>query len=596
MRHVLRIIKRAYQGLLQYVREHFTKLQYMMLLAVITGLVAGLIAVLLKVLVHNIQVKIQPLSSHAFLHLLTPAIGLLITVLIVQRFFRQHLEKGIALVLKAIARQSSFLPLSHTYSHIITSSITVGLGGSVGLESPIVATGSAIGSNVARISQTNYPERTLLLACGAAAGISAAFDAPIAGVIFAIEVLLTETVVSYFIPLIIASVTGVLCSKILLEEDALFQFVLQQKFDYHNIPFYLILGVFGGLISRYYAFAFKATEHRVHSLKMGVFTRAAVAGIMLMALFWVLPPWFGEGYSRVKLLANGNPHLLIGQSSLFKMLPDTFGLLMFTLLIVLLKPVAAGITIGGGGNGGNFAPSLFSGAFLGYFTAKLINLLPWVKVPEGNFSLVGMASVLSGVMYSPLTAIFLIAEITQGYELFIPLMLVSSISFFMVKAKNRFSMETRKLAEDGQILTHVKEHNILTGLRLEEMLNEKYETIMPSQSLADLVKLIKRSEKNIIAVTDNEERLLGIIELNDIKKQLFEPGGHEKIRIAQLMKKPPGILNINQPMQAVMHEFDLAQSWYLPVLDEDKKFIGFISKTKMFARYREVLAIENDLN
>jgi len=568
----------------------------MMLLAVITGLVAGMIAVLLKVLVHNIQVKIQPLSSHAFLHLLTPTIGLLIAVFIVQRFFRQHLEKGIALVLKAIARQSSFLPLSHTYSHIITSSITVGLGGSVGLESPIVATGSAIGSNVARISQTSYPERTLLLACGAAAGISAAFDAPIAGVIFAIEVLLTETVVSYFIPLIIASVTGVLCSKILLEEDALFQFVLQQKFDYHNIPFYLVLGVFGGLISRYYAFAFKATEHRVHSLKMGVFTRATVAGIMLMALFWVLPPLFGEGYSSVKLLANGNPHLLIGQSSLFKMLPDTFGLLMFTLLIVLMKPVAAGITLGGGGNGGNFAPSLFSGAFLGYFTAKLINLLPWVKVPEGNFSLVGMAAVLSGVMYSPLTAIFLIAEITQGYELFIPLMLVSSISFFMVKAKNRFSMETRKLAEDGQILTHVKEHNILSGLRLEEMLNEKYETIMPNQTLADLVKLIKRSEKNIFAVTDNEERLLGIVELNDIKKQLFEPGGHEKIRIAQLMKKPPGILNINQSMQAVMHEFDLAQSWYLPVLDEDKKFIGFISKTKMFARYREVLAIENDLN
>jgi CIC family chloride channel protein len=381
-----------------------------------------------------------------------------------------------------------------------------------------------------------------------------------------------------------------------LEEDALFQFALQQKFDYHNIPFYLVLGIFGGLISRYYAYAFKATEHRVHSLKMGVFTRAAVAGMMLMALFWVFPPLFGEGYGSVKLLANGNPHLLIGQSSLFKMLPDTFGLLMFTLLIVLMKPVAAGITIGGGGNGGNFAPSLFSGAFLGYFTAKLINLLPWVKVPEGNFSLVGMAAVLSGVMYSPLTAIFLIAEITQGYELFIPLMLVSSISFFMVKAKNRFSMETRKLAEEGQILTHIKEHNILTGLRLEEMLNEKYETILPHQTLADLVKLIKRSEKNIFAVTDTEERLVGIVELNDIKKQLFEPGGHEKILIGQLMKKPPGLLNINQPMQAVMQEFDLAQSWYLPVLDEDKRFIGFISKTKMFARYREVLAMENDLN
>ncbi len=592
---MLRIIKKPYQQLLEYVREHFSKLQYMMLLAVITGLVAGLIAVLLKVLVHHIQVRLQPLSSHAFLHLLTPAFGLLITVVIVKKFFRQHLDRGIALVLKAIARQSSYLPLSHTYSHIITSSITVGLGGSLGLESPIVATGSAIGSNIARISETNYAERTLLIACGAAAGISAAFDAPIAGVIFAIEVLLTETVVSYFIPLIIASVTGVLCSKILLQEEALFQFVLQQKFDYHNIPFYVILGVLGGLVSRYYAFAFKATEHRVHTLKMSVYTRAILAGILLMTFFWLLPPLFGEGYSSVKLLANGKPQWLINQSPLLKMLPETAGLLLFTLLIVLMKPVAAGITIGGGGNGGNFAPSLFSGAFLGYFTAKLINLLPWIKVPEGNFSLVGMAALLSGVMYSPLTAIFLIAEITQGYELFIPLMLVSSISFFMVKAKNRFSMETRKLAEEGQILTGDKEQNILSGVRLQDLLNEKYDTILPDQRLTDLVRLIKKGEKNIFAVTDSGGRLLGIIELQDIKKLLFEREKHDKIRMAQLMKKPPGLLNIHQSMQVVMQEFDLAQSWYLPVLDDHKKFLGFLSKTKLFARYREVLTRENDL-
>lgn len=566
-----------------------------MVIATLTGFVSGMVAVLLKTLVHFIQLRIEVIPVTRFAYLLFPAIGLLITVFIVKRFFGGHIEKGIAMVLKAIARKSSFIPLKHSYLHIITSSITVGLGGSVGLEAPIVATGSAVGSNIARVTDFNYQERTLLIACGAAAGISAVFNAPIAGVIFAIEVLLAETVVSYFIPLIISSVIGALCSKIILQEASLFNFVLKQTFNYQNVPFYILLGLLAGFISLYYAKTFKNVEKKLHNSKLNSYSKAMLSGAMLMVIYFVFPPLFGEGYKSVKLVANGNFTYFADNTRLFSLLNTNWALVAFTAFIILLKPIAAAITIGGGGNGGNFAPSLFTGAYLGFFFSKLINNIPMIKIPEGNFSLVGMAGVLSGVMYCPLTAIFLIAEITNGYELFIPLMIVSSISFFIVKSYEPYSMETKKLALEGQIFTHKKERNILTSIILGDILQENYESIQPDKKLKDLIELIKRSEKNIFAVVDSKERFIGIIELNDIKQKLFQPDYYDKISIKSIMKKPAAILNAGQDMHTVMEKFDVTQSWYLPVLGENKKFTGFISKTKLFNKYREILASQGDL-
>ncbi len=559
------------------------------------GFASGMVAVLLKTLVHFIQHWIEQIPVTKFAYLLFPAIGLLITVFIVQHFFSGHIEKGIAMVLKAIARKSSFIPLNHSYLHIITSSITVGLGGSVGLEAPIVATGSAVGSNLARITDLNYQERTLLIACGAAAGISAVFNAPIAGVIFAIEILLAETVVSYFIPLIISSVVGALCSKIILQEASLFNFVLKQSFDYTNVPFYVLLGILAGLISLYYAKTFKAVEKKVHNTKMNIYGKALISGIMLMGIYFLFPPLFGEGYKSVKLVANGTFTHFVDNTNLFSLLNENWGLVAFTACIVLIKPIAAAITIGGGGNGGNFAPSLFTGAYLGFFFSKLINTSPLIKIPEGNFSLVGMAGVLSGVMYCPLTAIFLIAEITNGYELFIPLMIVSSISFFIVKSYEPYSMETKKLALEGQIFTQKKEKNILTSIVLEDMLQDTYQCIQIDKKLKDLIELIKKSEKNIFAVVDGKERFTGIIELNDIKQKIFQPDLFDKTSIKSMMKKPAAILYTDQDMHTVMEKFDVTQSWYLPVLNKNKKFIGFISKTKLFNKYREILSSQGDL-
>ncbi|MFT3746888.1 MAG: chloride channel protein [Agriterribacter sp.] len=591
-----RLIKKIYQYFSHLLRVRLSKVQYMMVVSVIVGLVSGLAAVLLKTLVHYIQHWIAIIPVSRFSYLLFPAIGLILTVFVINHFLGGVLEKGIPMVLKAIARKSSFIPLRYTYAHIITSSLTVGMGGSVGLEAPIVATGSAVGSNIARIHELNYRERTLLVACGAAAGIAAVFNAPIAGVIFAIEVLLTDAiVVSYFIPLITATVTGILCAKVILNESILFNFTLKQNFNYYNTPFYILLGVLAGFVSLYYARVYKKTEAYIHHRKMNAYAKALLAGLLLMGIYFLFPPLFGEGYEHVKLIANDRMDKVNDNTTMLSYLQKEWGIILFTGLIVLLKPLAAGITNGGGGNGGNFAPSLFVGSYLGFFFSKLCNATGWVKLPEGNFSLVGMAGVLSGIMYCPLTGIFLIAEITNGYELFIPLMIVSSIAFFIVKQYERYSMDTKQLAEEGQIFTHQKEKNILTTIRLQDMLQDNYDTIMIDKKLGDLVDLVKRSEKNIYAVVDKNEKFTGIIELNDVKQKLFEPQLFDTVSVKHIMKKPAAVLYDDENMLSVMNKFDLSHSWYLPVLTKNKNFAGFISKTKVFNKYREILAEQGDL-
>jgi CIC family chloride channel protein len=589
------LFKQIYRNSIQFLRTKINRVQLIILIASFVGLTSGMIAVLLKTMVHYLQHWIQDLQPRLFLYLIFPVIGLLLTVFVLQFFFKGQIQKGIAMVLRAIARGSSIIPLSHTWSHVITSTLTVGLGGSVGLEAPIVATGSAVGSNISRITDLNYQERTLLIACGAAAGISAVFNAPIAGVIFAVEVLLTETIVSYFIPLIISSVIGVLCSKILLGDAVLFNFTLKQAFDYWNVPFYILLGVLLGFLSVYYAWVFKQTEHKLHHLKINDYTRAVIGGLFLAVIIFILPPLYGEGYNSIKVVANGTYGSFVDNTGMFSVLDNNWGIILFSLCIVLLKPVAAGITIGSGGNGGNFAPSLFTGAYFGFFFSRLINSFSWVKIPVGNFSLVAMAGMLSGVMYCPLTAIFLIAEITNGYELFIPLMIVSSTSFFIAKSKESYSMDIRQLAMEGQIFTDKKERNILTSIQLSEIMQDKYESIQSDKRLTDLVEIIKKSEKSIFAVHSGQGRFIGIIELNDIKHRLFQPEELRRVVIGSIMKKPAATLRHDEDMLSVMKKFDLTQSWYLPVLDADEKFVGFISKTKLFKKYREILASHGDL-
>lgn len=585
------LTRKLYQRFFFFIRTTLTRPQYIILVSVITGLVSGIIAVLLKTIVHYLQ-KLGAATSWYYLFL--PVLGLLVTVAVVYFFFQNHIEKGIALVLRSIAKRSSYIPTSNTYKHVITSSLTVGMGGSAGLEAPIVATGSSYGSLFGRVNELNYQERTLMIACGAAAGIAAVFNAPIAGVIFAVEVLLTETAVSYFIPLMIASVAGTLCSKIILQESILFNFVLKQDFNYYNVPFYLLLGVLAGFVSLYYARVFKFIEHRLQAIRISVFGKALLGGLLLAGLVFLFPPLFGEGYESVSYLANSNAAALPLQS-IFDTGSSGFWFLLMMAGIVLLKPVAAGITLGAGGNGGNFAPSLFTGSFLGFFFSRLVNTTGISKLPESNFTLVGMAGMLSGIMYCPLTSIFLIAEITNGYGLFVPLMIVSSISFFIVKHFEPYSMDLKKLAMEGEVFTHKKEQNILTSLSLETLLVDQYPTIPAHTNMEFVVDVIRKTDRNIFAVVDEDNKFVGQIELNDIKKMIFDPAGNHKHAVKSVMKKPRAQVLLGESMKSVMEKFDSTQVWYLPVVDADKKFVSFVSKSRIFEKYREILSSQKDL-
>ncbi len=587
-------IKFIYAFFTRQLRARVPRVQYILFVATVTGIVSGLIAVLLKTLVHYLQNWITTIPLSRFAFLLFPVCGLILTVFIIRRFYSGYVEKGIAMVLKSIARKSSFIPLRHTYIHVFTSSATVGLGGSVGLEAPIVATGSAVGSNVARISELHYRERTLLIACGAAAGIAAVFNAPIAGVIFAIEILLTETIVSYFIPLIISAAIGALCSAIILKESLLFHFYLQQNFNYHNVPFYLLLGILAGFVSLYYARTFKKVEHKMVNLKMHVYMRAVCGGLLLLGLYVLLPPLFGEGYDSIKLLAGGSPYQISDNTSLFSLLEGEWAVILFTGLIVLSKPVAAGITIGSGGNGGNFAPSLFTGAYLGYFFSRIISSTGWFKLPESNFTLVGMAGLLSGVMYCPLTAIFLIAEITRGYDLFIPLMIVSSISYFIVKHFEPYSMDTKLYALEGQIFTHKKDQNILSTIYMSDILEDDPAIIINTSSHADLEHMLREKQFAVIAVVNDEGIFKGIIELQDLQSNWYEELAGTGQSIEPLVKQAD-LLQYSDSMSSVIKKFEETKKWYLPVISADQKFTGFASQNKLFMQYRTKLSEQNDL-
>ncbi len=586
---------RWYHNGVHYLRARLSKIQYIILTATLVGFVSGIMAILLKSLVHRVEKVVQEFSQREILFLLFPALGLLLTTWIIQRFFKGHIEKGIAMVLKAIARRSAFIPARNNYIHFITSALTVGFGGSVGLESPIVATGASLGSTLGRLGLLSYSERMLMIACGAAAGISAVYDAPIAGVMFAIEVLLVETVVSYFVPLIIAAVVGVLCSKIYIGGGSLLNFRLAQHFNYNNVPFYVLLGIGAGFLSLYYARTFQGVDGRFHHWKKNPYTKAITAGLMLAGIFLIFSPLYGEGYDSVKQLADGFPERVLPTADwLHRFKPDLL-LLFFTGCILFLKPISAAITIGGGGNGGNFAPSLFVGAYWGFFFSRLGNVTGWLHLPESNFTLVGMAGVLSGVMYCPLTAIFLIAEITNGYDLMIPLMIVSSIAYFIAKSFEPYYMETKQLALQGQIFTHKRERNILSSLTMSSLLQKDHHVLHLEDSFGDLISQLETTDKNIFAVLDPSERLAGIIELKDIKSMLFHPELYEQTQLKSLIKKPPEILTLDMDMNQVMHQFDLTNTWYLPVVDDNKRFVGFVSKSALFEKYRNQIAQQKDI-
>ena len=568
---------------------------FILILAGIVGAIAGIAAVVLKSSVHFIQRMLERnfyLYDINFSYLVYPLIGIVITLIISKYVLKEKLGHGITHVLYSISKNSSIIKRSKMYSRMITSAITVGFGGSVGLEAPIVVTGSAIGSNIAQLVHLNYKKRTLLIGCGTAGAISAIFNSPVAGVIFAIEVILADVTISLFIPILIASVTGSLVSKTLLGNDILFSFQLKDSFTAADTPYYILLGVACGLVSLYFTRLTYFVEGKLSSINND-FNRALMGGAALALIILILPPIYGEGYETIKSLLNGNEDEVLQRSLFYGLKENGLIIIFFLFAVMLLKPIASATTIGAGGSGGIFAPSLFLGGVTGYFYARTITqVFPFTNLSLSNFTLVGMCGVMSGVLHAPLTAIFLIAEITSGYTLFVPLMLVSAISYSTISYFEKYSIYTKHLVEKGDLIPNDKDRLVLSQILLEKIVETDLLTIHPNATLDDLVKLVRKSRRNIFPVVNDLGELEGIITLDDVREIMFNEEARKSIIVRTWMTAPPAFVSSNEKMQSVMNKFEISQAWNLPVIDNGK-YIGFVSKSSIFSAYRSKLIRQN---
>lgn len=576
--------------LLNWLQKKLSERQFLMLSSALVGLTAGFAAIILKTFVHYIHKIVTTdynLPFQYYLYLLFPLLGLLLSVFYVQHVHKGTLEKSTSFVLYSISKKSSLLAPLHMVAHVVTSGITIGFGGSSGLEAPIATTGSAIGSNYARTYHLNYKSRTLLLSCGAAAGIAAAFNAPIAGVLFSIEILLVDVSATAFIPLIIAAAMGALCSHMILNEGILLSFTSQEQFDFHNIPFYFALAIAAGLASVYHTKMFLWIDTLFEKIKKP-YAKAIVGGTLLAILIFLFPPLFGEGYPSINTLSFLHPENLLGTGLFKNFASNEWIVLMFLGAVVLTKSIATGLTLAGGGNGGNFAPSLMTGAFLGMFFSRLINQTGLSSLPEGNFTLVAMAGVMSGVMHAPLTAIFLIAEVTGGYGLMIPLMIVASLSYTVVKLILPESIDSQKLAKRGEALIHDRDKKILSSINLSNLVETDFQSVREDAVLRELIKVIEKSKRNIFPVLTSDGQLVGTIQLDAIKDIIFNQELYDQVKIIELVQKAPDTLQLHESMESAMEKFDATGAWNLPVLSKDK-YLGFVSKSSIFNKYRNQL-------
>jgi CIC family chloride channel protein len=580
-----------FENLVVWSQTKLTNKQFIFLSSVLVGILSAFAVMVLKTFAHwvfSFATSINVILKLSFINSILPIVGIILTVFVVKKFLGGSIEKGTSQILYAVAKKASIIPRKQMYAQIVTSSLTVGLGGSAGLESPIVITGAAFGSNYAQRYKLGYKERTLLIGCGVAAGIAAAFNAPIAGVLFAIEVLLVDVSISAFTPIMIAAATGALISGIVLDEEILLSFNQQQNFNYHNIPYYILLGIFTGFISVYYSRNFQRTEHFFARLRFKPYKKALFGTLILAILIFIFPTLFGEGYESIKTLSESDPGQLLENTLFSSFRNNSWALLIFVGFTMMLKVFATGITLGSGGNGGNFAPSLFLGSYAGFFFSKFLNLTGLTKLPVSNFTLVGMAGILSGLFHAPLTAIFLIAEITGGYDLMIPLMMVASISFAISKRFEKHSMDVKNLARKGHAFTSNKDSNILSTLDTNSIIQTDYLTLSPDENLEKLVDLISHSNQVVFGVVDKEKNLLGIVHFNDIREIIFNQYRVKYTLIKEIMTKTVEIIYPTDSMETVMNKFEKTKVHFLPVL-KDGKYYGFISKSMALEAYRTKL-------
>jgi len=583
-------LKKWLRTFVQWRLRNVSPHNFVLILSVLVGFTSGLVAVTIKNAVHVIQSGllseyIRPVQQ--YLYFVLPTIGILITYLIIHRVIKKPVGEGVPLILYSLSKENGFIKFYHTFASLITAPFTVAFGGSVGLEAPTVITGSAIGSNLGRIFHLDYKMRTLLITCAAAGTVSSIFNAPIAGIVFAVEVIMIDLTTASLIPLLMASASASVTSRLFLGNDTLFHFSLTEVLQLSDVPFYILLGITAGLVSVYFTITF-LTITKFGTRKMNPYLRIAGGGALLGIMLFVFPPLYGEGFGLINSLIDGN-YSSIFDNTLFVGLENQLPLmLLFLTGLVIFKAIATSVTIGIGGVGGIFAPTLFMGSTLGFIVAKTLNLVGFEDISVVNFTLVGMAALMGGNMRAPLTAIFLIAEITNGYSLFVPLMIAVSVAFLTSKFFFPHSVYNFKLASRGELLTHHKDRNVLTLMRMDQLLERNLVCIRPEMNLGQLVQVIKSSSRNIFPVVDTEENFLGIIFLDDVRDIMFDTSRYKTVSVNELMHQPLGKVEITDSMEKVVNAFKNVGAWNLPVL-ENGKYKGYLSRSKLFTEYRKLL-------
>ena len=580
-----------YTSLHEWREKYIPQRNFILILSFIIGILTALAGVILKLAIHWIQSLLTnrfPTEEVNYWYLLFPAIGITLSYLFVRYVVKDDISHGVTRILYAISQRKSIIKLHNVWTSIVGSAVTIGFGGSVGAESPIVLTGSAIGSNLGNFFKQDQKTMMLLLGCGAAGAVSGIFKAPIAGVVFTLEVLMLDMTMTSIIPLLISSVTAASLAYLLTGSSFMFQFSVYESFQVSTIPQLIVLGIVCGLISLYFTRGMTHLEKFYRNIKRPE-QKLIIGAISLGVLIFLFPPLYGEGYETIEALLNGNANVALERSFVASYGGNVWVLVAYLSLIVVFKMFAATATTSPGGVGGLFAPSLFVGCLTGFIVATMMGQFG-ITAPVSNFALGGMSGVMSGVMHAPLTGIFLIAELTGGYHLFMPLMIVSTTSFITIRMFQRHNIYAVRLAQKGELITHHKDKAVLTLLKMENVIETDLTELDPKMSLGELVRIISQSKRNIFPVVNPDTRkFLGVLLLDEVRNIMFQPDYYDRYTVGQLMIAPPATVNYEMPMEKVMQVFEDSGAWNLPVVDDQKRYIGFVSKSKIFNSYRHVL-------
>lgn len=558
----------------------------LLVLSVLTGILCGLAAVGLKLSIHWIQEQLSFTYAYTPLaHLVLPGVGMFLSLLLVRYVIKDNIGHGVTKVLQAVSKNESKIKSHNCWSSLVTSALTIGFGGSVGAEAPIVYTGAAIGSTLGRYTGMSYRGMTLLLGCGAAGAVAGIFNAPLAGVLFTLEILLFNLSMSGILPLLLSSISATLVSYLILGRESAFAATLE-PFAMRNLPFYLILAISCGLCAMYFIRTTLTMEDKLGRIR-NPFLKWFLSALALGILILLFPPLHGEGYNFLEPLLNGEA-AEIGDTPLQFLMTWKWAVPIFFLLVLLLKVFSMTFTNAGGGVGGTFGPTLFVGAITGFVVATSLNLLK-ADVPVSNFVLVGMAGLMAGVMQAPLTAIFLIAEISGGYTLLVPLILTSALSYGVTRLFEKYSIYTKRIAASGELLTHEADQAVLTLLKTDGLLEKDFLPVRIDATLGELVEVVARSERNIFPVLDSKDRFQGYVSLDAIRQDMFQTHLYGKRHVYNYMRTAPEYIQPDENMDSVMRKFEKTGAWNLPVVDSERRYCGFLSKSKIFSAYREEL-------